>query len=206
MKKISKNSSILLITMAVFFLIGCGPFADKTNYQERLADINNQLQESLEQIDQLQNESDISRFSNKAKILLGSIDNQIEQYHLLMDRANQIINKEARDRVIRFKQKKAEIEYKLGLLENAGVYVRNTDVLSHSDTVITTRDASGSAVTHRVEPLETDKTEIETGSDTLLLSLRLNEWKYAGISFRNELLNDLQEVKKEVDFFRKRNL
>lgn len=206
MTKILKNFTILLIIGLNIFSIGCKQSADKKYFHEEIAKINTQIQQDLQQINQLPYYGDVTGFSNKAKMLLVSIDNHIQQYHLLMDRTNQLIDKEARARIIGFKQKKAEIEFKLALLENGGAYTRYRNTLSYSDTVITIRNASGTAVTHDIEQLETNETEVELRKDTTLLLLRLEEWKYDGINLRNELLNDFQEVKKEIESFRKRNL
>ncbi len=206
MTKTLKNATMLIITGIVLFWGACSPSADSKNFQEGLDDINAQIKEALQQVEQLQNEEDVSRFSSKTKILLGSIDNQIEQYHLLMDKTNQKIDKEARDRIIGFKQKKAEVEFKLALLDDAGVYIRERDTLTYADTVSTSRNASGSAVSHNIEPLETDETEVATKRDTTLPYIRMSEWKYAGFNYRDELLKDLQEIQEEIELFRKRNL
>ena len=185
---------------------GCDPAVDSKDFQQELADINTQMEETLQQIEQLHEEGDVSRFSRNARLFLGSLDNQIEQYHLLMDRTNRKIDKETRDLIIRFKQKKVEVEFKLDLLENAGVFPRKTDTLSYGDTVITTPNASGSALGPDIEPLETDKTDVELREDPTLPHVRINEWKYAGIDLRDELINDLQEIQEEIEIFMERNL
>ncbi|MFW5708105.1 MAG: hypothetical protein ACOC12_09305 [Bacteroidota bacterium] len=166
------------------------------------------MQETLQKMDELPNEPDLNNFNDKTTVLLGSLDSQIEEYHLLMDKTNQVIDKEARDRIIRIKQKKAEIEFKLALLEDAGAYIRESkeDTLTYADTVLTSRNASGSAVTHELEPLATDETEVGTMTDTLMTRVRMNQWQYGGKDFRTELLDDLEKIKAEAELFRKRNL
>jgi hypothetical protein len=206
MKKKMKIYTIPIIIVLITSSVGCDQSADKKNLDEKLADINARTWQNLQQMDQLIYDTNAYSFRNKTKKILDSIDNQIEQYHLLMDRNNQLINKEVRDHIIGFKQKKVEMEFKLALLEHSGAYMKETGRLTHSDTVITIRNASGSAVTHDIELPETDKTEIIAERDTVLLNQRLNEWQYAGINLRKELLNDMQEIKKEVELFLKKNM
>lgn len=206
MRKMRKITSLSFILFFVLFWTGCGPSADSEEFQQELADINAKMKETLQQIEQLQNEEDVSVFSDKARVVLGSLNNQIEQYHLLMDKTNEKIDKEARDRIISFKQKKVEIDFKLSLLNNGANYIPERDTLSHADTVLTSRTASGSAVTHKIEPLEVDETEVPMSRDTTLALAKFNEWEYAGVNLRDELMDDLQEIHELIEAFRERNL
>lgn len=206
MRKMMKNTLLAFTLFLVFLCTGCGPSADSKEFQQELADINAKMKETLQQIEQLQNEEDVSVFSDKARVVLGSLNNQIEQYHLLMDKTNQKIDKEARDRIISFKQKKVEIDFKLSLLNSGASYIPKRDTLSYADTVLTSRTASGSAVTHEIEPLEVDETEVPMSRDTTLALAQFNEWEYAGVNLRDELMDDLQEIQELIETFRERNL
>lgn len=201
-----KNTHLLLILILVFFGAGCGTAPDSEKFRQELTDINTQMKETLEQMEHLKDEKDVSVFKDKASALLGAINNDIEQYHLLMDETNQKIDKEARDRIINFKEKKVEIDYKLSLLSNEANYLPQRDTLSYADTVLTSRTATGSAVTHEIEPLEVDETEVPMSHDTSLALAKSNEWEYAGVNLRDELMNDLQEIHELMEVFRERNL
>lgn len=207
MRETLKNTTRLLIYILVIFLFSCTTPVERKNFQERVDGINTKMQETLLQVEQLKNERDVSKFSSKTKELLDSIDNQIEVFHHIMDETNQKIDKNARNLIISFKQKKVELEFKLNLLNNGGAYIQDKVNLSHSDTMLTSRNASGSAVTHKIEPLEQDETRVETKDPALSSAYRaINDWEYNDTYLREELLNDLEQVKETVDQFRKENL
>jgi transcription termination factor NusB len=110
----------LTIFMAIF-LASCNMQRSEADVQENLAEIREEKREIIHDINEainLADVGDISEFKNKAEDALNKLDNQIDDYHNEMDRADRRIDKDARASIINMKQLRTAIEFRLDLLDD----------------------------------------------------------------------------------------
>ncbi len=118
MKKLLNLSGVFVI-LVIMVSVSCQQQSSQTKSHENLGQIKIEMQDVIEKIDEVLNEEDVSVFINNTDIILNKIDNHIDEYLNMMDEADQRIDKESRNIIIRIKQKEAGIDFRLALIDDS---------------------------------------------------------------------------------------
>jgi hypothetical protein len=144
MKKYLNSLGIILVTV-LLISAGCNQQRSRSDLRENLSDIREELLEVVATIDEALVADNLSEFKNKTDNALSNLEDQIDNFQDEMNQADRRISPEAREKVINLQQRKEEVELKLNLLDNDGS-VGDHHFLNYSDTVVTSRDGSGTAI------------------------------------------------------------
>lgn len=198
---------------ALFMFVSCNQQQSGSDVREDLAELRENTQEVIHKIDEALAMTDVSDFRSQAQDAMDELDNQIDEYHNTMDNADMRIDSEARETIINMKQKRAAIEFKLDLLDNGNGWgsdetgTRRTDDRTRTDG---TGDRTGTDWTDDQEgrqqtdrPRDTDLTQDDP--ERTEWADRDRDVNYAP-EVMNEVRNDLQELRTEVEQFMQRHL
>jgi ElaB/YqjD/DUF883 family membrane-anchored ribosome-binding protein len=205
MKRIFK--SLGAITLIMFIMASCDGQTGRTDIQEDLVDLRDEMQEVIQTIDEAIATNDISEFKDKTDDAVSSLDNKIDDYLNEMDNAERRIDQNARNRVINMKQKKVEVEFKLALLEQDD-YENWGDEDYQYDETRTTGAATGTPTdrANQAPRATPDGTTPGTTTDRVNATDRdtyeVNEREIVyGPQLIDDLKEDLRELRTDVEQF-----
>ncbi|MFN2395862.1 MAG: hypothetical protein ABR597_09265 [Bacteroidales bacterium] len=116
MKRLIKS---LTLPLVILFFISCDQqTADDEEFRESLSEVKQEMQDASELLEEAidaENSSDLIVKSDEA---LNTIEEQLDVYMNAMDKALRRIDKDTRTSIIDMKQKIAEIDFRLALLES----------------------------------------------------------------------------------------
>lgn len=166
-KILLRKFNIFLLLISGLLLITCNRQPSGEASVDNLEPIREEMLVVLDKIDVALESNSIGDFSNKTSDAVSDLDNHIEKYVDEMYSRESKITEESINRLMVIKQKKVEMEFKLALLQketNPSDTTRTS--LSHSDTVITIHNATGTAVNQRRRAEEGRRAEEERRTET----------------------------------------
>jgi len=193
MKKLLYLSGICM-PLIMLFSASCQQQPSETKAD--LTDIKNEMQEVIELIDESINEESVHVFIHKTDLALNRLDNHIDEYLSIKDMANEKIEKEARNSIIRIKQKVAGIDIRLALLDDANLIGESPfdDFPEQTHAIDRVRPpVYPYPYPHISTP---DTRELTDFDDTAIKDIE----EYAK-EIHKEILNELKELKTEIDEF-----
>jgi hypothetical protein len=151
MKKFLNSYGIIMVTI-LLISAGCNRQGSRSNLQDNITEIREEMLDVVGTIDEALVADNLSDFKNRAEDALSNLQDQIDSYENEMDKADLRMSAEIRDKVVNLKHRKAEVELKLDLLDRDG-FVGDHHFLNYSDTIRTSRNASGTAINPHEENL-----------------------------------------------------
>ena len=192
MKKLLYLSGIWM-PLIMLFSISCEQQPSETKAD--LTDIRNDMQEVIELIDESINEESVHEFIHKTDLALNMLDNHIEEYLSIIDMANERIEKEARNSIIRIKEKVAGIDIRLALLDDEDLigedpyeHTRETTATDRVRPPVYPYPYPDVSAPRNIDPTDIDDTAIQDIEE------------YAK-EIHKEIVNELKELKTEIDEF-----
>ncbi len=195
MKKLI-NLSRILMPLIILLLASCQQQQSSSESKADLADIKNKMQETSELIDESIHEESVHLFIHKTDLALNEIDKHIDEYLSIMDDANEKIEKEARNSIIRIKQIIAGIDIRLALLDDE-------DLIGESPFDENERETQAE---ERVRPpiysypypnITTPATKQAKDVD----DTAINDIEEYAKQLHKEIVNELKDLKTEIDEF-----
>jgi hypothetical protein len=186
----------ILIPLIMLFSVSCEQQPTTSESKADLTDVKNDMQEVIELIDESINEESVHVFIHKTDLALNQLDNQIDEYLSIIDMANEKIDKEARNSIIKIKERIAGIDIRLALLDDEDLIGENPFDEATQETYPADRVRP---LVYRYPypdvsvPRSIESTDID---DTAIQDIEV----YAK-EIHKEIVNELKELKTETDEF-----
>jgi hypothetical protein len=104
--------------LIMLFSVSCEQQPTTSESKADLTDVKNDMQEVIELIDESVNEESVHVFIHKTDLALNRLDNHIDEYLSVIDMSDERIEKEARNSIIKIKEKVAGIDVRLAMLDD----------------------------------------------------------------------------------------
>ncbi len=194
MKKLLYLSAIW-VPLIMLFSLSCQQQPSSSESQADMTDIKNEMQEVTALIDESINEESVHVFISKTDQALNELDNHIDEYLSEMDDANEKVAKEPRNSIIKIKQKVAGIDFRLALLDDEDLIGESPLEAYPGQTQAA--DRIRPPVYHYPYPNITPATRQSMDVD----DTTVEDIEAYAKEMHKEIVNDLKELKTEIDEF-----